>query len=79
MSSLQVKHLDDDLHEALRRRAAAADQTISEYVLDMLRRDLRRPAKHEWIERARALTPTSRTSAEIASIRDGSRSHSSTT
>ncbi len=52
MSSLQVKHLDDDLSDALRRRAAAADQTISEYVVDMLRRDVRRPAKHD-ISRAR--------------------------
>ena len=77
-SSLQVKHLDDDLSDALRRRAAAADQTISEYVVDMLRRDLRRSATHEWIERARALTPTGRTSAEVASIRNGSRSDSST-
>lgn len=51
MSSLQVKHLDDDLYDALRRRAAAADQTISEYVVDMLRRDLRRSATHEWIGR----------------------------
>ena len=49
MSNVQVKHLPDDMHEQLRERAAEAGATISDYVLDLIRRDLRRPSRRQWI------------------------------
>lgn len=45
MSNLQVKNVEPDLHEQLRSRAAAEGSTISEYVLALIRKDLRRPSR----------------------------------
>jgi plasmid stability protein len=48
MSNVQVKNLDEDLHEQLRARAAQEGTTISAYVLELIRRDLRRPTRRQW-------------------------------
>ena len=45
MSNVQVKNLEADVHDQLRSRAAAAGLTISDYVLELIRRDLRRPGR----------------------------------
>ena len=57
MSSVQVKNVDPELHDALRERASHDGKTMSEYVLDLIRRDLRKPSRQEWIERVRRLEP----------------------
>ena len=57
MTNIQVKNVDPVLHEALRQRAAAAGHTLGEYLLELIRRDLRRPGRREWLERAARLTP----------------------
>lgn len=49
MSNVQVKNLPDDLHEQLRARAAEHHATISDYVLELIRRDLQRPTRRAWI------------------------------
>lgn len=50
MSAIQVKNVPEDLHGALRERAAAEDKTIGEVILESLRRDLRRQTMREWID-----------------------------
>ncbi len=50
MSNLQVKNLEPEVHEQLRQRVAEEGVTISEYVLDLIRRDLRRPSRREWLD-----------------------------
>ena len=50
MSNVQVKNLDEDLHEQLRARAAQEGTTISAYVLELIRRDLRRPTRRQWLD-----------------------------
>ena len=50
MSNLQVKNLEPEVHEQLRQRVADEGVTISEYVLDLIRRDLRRPSRREWLD-----------------------------
>jgi antitoxin FitA len=57
MSSVQVKNVEPELHDALRQRASHDGKTMSEYVLDLIRRDLRKPSRQEWIERVRRLEP----------------------
>jgi hypothetical protein len=37
------------LHEAVRRRAAEEGMTVSEYILDLLQRDLARPSRRQWL------------------------------
>ena len=55
MGSVQVKNVDPELHEQLRERAAAANVPLGEYVLELIRRDLRRPSRTAWLEQVRAL------------------------
>ncbi|MCY7300480.1 MAG: hypothetical protein LH616_14875 [Ilumatobacteraceae bacterium] len=55
MSSLQVKNVASELHDQLRSRAAASGSTISDYVLELIRKDLRRPARSEWLTAAAQL------------------------
>jgi plasmid stability protein len=50
MSAIQVKNVPDDLHEALRERAAAEGKTIGDVILEALRRDLRRQTMREWLD-----------------------------
>ena len=55
MSNLQVKNLEPEVHEQLRQRVANEGVTISEYVLDLIRRDLRRPSRREWLDTVKRL------------------------
>lgn len=57
VANLQVKHVDPELHDELRRRAAEAGTTLGDYVLEILRRDLRRPSRSEWLASVRSLQP----------------------
>jgi len=57
VSSVQVKNVDDETHELLRQRAAAAGMTLGEYVLELIRKDLRKPSRAEWLARIRARPP----------------------
>lgn len=50
VSNLQVKNLEAETHEQLRRRAADEGSTISDYVLELIRRDLRRPTRRAWLD-----------------------------
>jgi plasmid stability protein len=51
MSAIQVKNVPPELHDALRRRAAAEGKTVAEVILESLRRDLRRQSMREWLDR----------------------------
>jgi hypothetical protein len=57
MSSVQVKNVDEETHQLLRERATAMGMTLGEYVLELIRKDLRRPSRAEWLTRLRALPP----------------------
>ena len=56
MSAIQVKNVPTELHEELRRRAAAEGKTVGEVILESLRRDLRRQSMREWLDDIRELT-----------------------
>ncbi len=49
---LQVRHVPDDVHAALRARAAEAGVSLSEYVLRELRTLAERPSRAEVLARA---------------------------
>lgn len=63
MSAIQVKNLPESLHAELRRRAAEEGMTLSEYVLDVLRRDLTVPGQRQWLERLASRQPVGTTGA----------------
>ncbi|MBK9178277.1 MAG: hypothetical protein IPM45_01655 [Acidimicrobiales bacterium] len=54
MPSIQVKDVPDDVHATLRRRAAAAGQSLQEYLLAQLIEQARAPTLDEVLERAGA-------------------------
>ena len=74
MSNLQVKNVDSELHEQLRSRAAAAGSTISDYVLELIRKDLRRPVRSEWLTAAAQLPRHGFSRDDITAALDAERS-----
>jgi plasmid stability protein len=55
MSTLQIKSLPEDLHEELKRRATQHGMTLRDYVLDLIRRDLALPTRHDWLDSLKKL------------------------
>ena len=51
MPSIQVKDVPDEVHAVLRRRAAAAGQSLQEYLLTRLRDEANTPTVEEVLER----------------------------
>jgi len=52
--TIQVRDVPDDVHATLRARAAAAGQSLSDYVLHQLEGYARRPALADVLERAQS-------------------------
>ncbi len=48
---IQVRNVPDRLHRELTRRARARGQTLTDYVQDVLEREVSRPAPEEVFER----------------------------
>jgi len=49
VANLQVKNFPDDLHERLRRRAAAEGTSVSQLVVTLLRAKMVLPSMDEWL------------------------------
>ncbi len=54
---IQIRNVPDALHREVKARAARAGKTLSDYLLDMLRRELERPETDELLRRIRELPP----------------------
>lgn len=63
MSALQIKKVPPDLHDAVRRRAAAEGRSVSDYVLDLIRRDLAIPTQQQWFAELAMREPVERVDA----------------
>lgn len=59
MGNLQIKNVPEDVHAELRRRAELEGTTVRDYVLGLIRRDQRLPARSDWLARLDALDPVS--------------------
>lgn len=57
MKSLQVRNVPDDVHRRLKVRAAEEGRSLSELVLQELRRSLERPTRAELLDRIAAREP----------------------
>lgn len=71
MANLQIKNLPEELHEALRRRAAAEGTTVRAYVFDLIRRDLDRPSPQEWLARLEQLERARPAPSAAELVREG--------
>ena len=69
MATLQVKHLPDELHAALRERAQREGTTLSDLVTRMLRRELALPSMAEWLATLKA-TPRRDADVDVAALLD---------
>jgi plasmid stability protein len=54
MGAIQVKNVPEDLHEALRRRAAREGMDLQSYLLQVIRRELALPSETEWLDELHA-------------------------
>ena len=52
MPSVQIKDVPDDVHAVLRQRAAAAHQSLQEYLRTRLIAEARRPTLEDVLDRA---------------------------
>lgn len=57
MGMIQIRNVPDPLHRELKARAARAGMTLSDYLLDVVRRAVERPEPDELLRRLRERTP----------------------
>jgi hypothetical protein len=57
MKMIQVRNVPDDLHRALKARAATEGTTLSDLILDELPRLAHRPSPEQLVQRIRSRTP----------------------
>ncbi len=68
MATVQVKHVPDEVHAVLRRRAAAAGQSLQEYLLARLVEDAQQETLDEVLDRAGSQAGGSLTLAHAAEV-----------
>ena len=54
MPHVQIRNVPDDVHRTLKARAAKAGMSLSDYLLEDLRRHASLPTPEEWAEEARS-------------------------
>ena len=54
MKMIQVRNVPDEIHRELKIRAARQGVSLSDYVLELARRDVGLPTMEEWIARVSA-------------------------
>jgi len=70
VGAIQVKDVPEELHEALRQRAAREGVDLRTYVLGVLRRDLALPTQREWLEELRRQPGAPSLASSEAVLRD---------
>jgi len=70
MKSIQIRNVPDRLHRALKARAAQAGKSLSEYLLEELRRVALRPTVEELRERLRAREPVEVSVSPVTVLRE---------
>ena len=66
MGTLQVRDVPDDISRLLKERAAKAGQSLSGYVLSLLRTETSRPTLDEWLDRVASHGPLELPTASAA-------------
>ena len=58
MKMIQVRNVPDEIHRELKIRAARQGVSLSDYLLELARRDVARPTMQEMVERLRSKPKT---------------------
>jgi antitoxin FitA len=70
-STIQIRHVPDDVHSTLRARAAAAGVSLSDYLLGEIVRVAKRPPVADVLMRAGQRSGGADTVAIVAAVRSG--------
>jgi antitoxin FitA len=71
VKTIQIRKVPDDVHRALRTRAAAAGISLSDYALGELERVAERPPVADLLARARSRAGGASSDAIVAAVRAG--------
>jgi plasmid stability protein len=71
MKTIQVRNVPDDVHRALRTRAAAAGVSLSDFALAELERVARHPPVADLLARARSRAGGVRSESIVDAVRSG--------
>lgn len=73
MSAIQIKDVPAELHQRLRERAREQGQSLSQYALGVIQRDLALPNTRDWLRQIAEDDPVGRVSSEevVDLIREG--------
>lgn len=71
MKTIQVRNVPDDVHRALRARAAATGVSLSDFALGELERVAQHPPVADLLQRARARAGGAQSTAIVAAVRAG--------
>jgi plasmid stability protein len=63
---VQIRNMPDVMHRTLKARAAAAGMSLSDYLIQELRKSAEVPTIQEWLARVRARPPVEEFSSEEA-------------
>jgi antitoxin FitA len=71
VKTIQVRNVPDDVHRALRTRAASAGVSLSDYALGELERVAQHPPVADLLQRAQSRAGGAQRAAIVAAIRAG--------
>lgn len=57
MGMIQIRNVPDSLHRELKARAARSGRTLSDYLLEVVRREMERPEPRDLLARIRERGP----------------------
>jgi antitoxin FitA len=63
---IQIRNMPDEMHRVLKSRAAAQGLSLSDYLIQELRKSAEVPTIQEWLERVRSREPVIPFSTEDA-------------
>lgn len=67
---LQIRDLPDELHQTLRRRAAAHGLSLRQYALEVLQEHCLLPTLDEWLDGLSRLTPVSLSRSAVEAVHE---------
>jgi hypothetical protein len=71
VKTIQVRNVPDDVHRALRARAASTGVSLSDFALGELERVAEHPPVAELLQRARSRAGGAQSAAIVAAVRAG--------
>ena len=50
MGAIQVKHVSEEVHSAIRQRAHSLGISVGDYLIKLIKRDLATPTRRSWFD-----------------------------